>query len=70
MNCGSCNFSEFENVKLNIRLADSDERQYYLVDNTYKIELGPVNGARIVVFGINYNILQIEDGMAQLQFAF
>ncbi len=70
MNCGSCNFSEFENVKLNIRLADSDQRQYYLRDDTYKIELGPEGtGTRIVVFGVSYNILQIEDGLAQLQFS-
>jgi hypothetical protein len=72
MNCGSCNFSEFENVKLNIRLAGSDIRQYHILDDSYTIELGPEISAgtstRIVVFGINYNILQIEDGMAQLQF--
>ncbi len=74
MNCGSCNFSEFENVKLNIRLAGSDIRQYHILDDDYTLELGPDDsagsaGTRIVVFGVNYNILQIEDGMAQLQFS-
>ena len=71
MNVGSCNFSEFENVKLNIRLAGSDIRQYHILDNDYTLELGPETGTgtRIVVFGINYNILQIEDGMCQLQFS-
>ena len=70
MTCGSCNFSELDSVKLKIRLAGSDQRQYYLADNTYKIELGPEGaGTRIIVFGINYNVLQIEDGMAQLQFS-
>jgi hypothetical protein len=72
MNCGSCNFSEFESVKLNIRLAGSDIRQYHILDDSYTIELGPEvttgSSTRIVVFGVNYNILQIEDGMAQLQF--
>ncbi len=68
MNCGSCNFSEFENVKLNIRLAGSDIRHYHILDNDYLLQLGPENNTRIVVYGINYNILQIEDGMAQLQF--
>ena len=69
MNVGSCNFSEFENVKLNIRLAGSDIRQYHILENDYNIELGPESGTRIVVFAINYNILQIEDGMCQLQFS-
>ena len=69
MNCGSCNFSEFDSVKLNIRLADSDIRRYHLAIPTYTVELGPENSTRIVVFGVNYNILQIEDGMAQLQFS-
>jgi hypothetical protein len=73
MNNGSCNFSEFESVKLNIRLAGSDIRQYHILDNSYLLEIGPGtgpgSGTRIVVFGINYNILQIEDGMAQLQFS-
>jgi len=72
VNCGSCNFSDFESVKLNIRLAGSDIRQYHITDPTYTIELGPeVGGActRIVVYGVNYNILQIEDGMSQLQFS-
>jgi hypothetical protein len=72
VNCGSCNFSDFESVKLNIRLAGSDIRQYHITDPTYTIELGPEvggSGTRIVVYGINYNILQIEDGMSQLQFS-
>jgi hypothetical protein len=73
MNNGSCNFSEFESVKLNIRLAGSDIRQYHILDNSYLLEIGPGigpgSGTRIVVFGINDNILQIEDGMAQLQFS-
>ena len=69
MNCGSCNFSEFDSVTLNIRLAGSDIRRYHLVETDYQLELGPENSTRIVVFGVNYNILQIEDGMAQLQFS-
>jgi len=73
LNCGSCNFSEFESVKLNIRLAGSDIRQYHIIDDDYTIELGPDVSAntstRIVVYGTSYNILQIEDGMAQLQFS-
>ena len=73
MNVGSCNFSEFESVALNIRLAGSDIRQYHILENDYTIELGPETGGgsstRIVVFGVSYNVLQIEDGMAQLQFS-
>lgn len=71
MNCGSCNFNQFESVKLNIRLAESDIRQYHITDNSYLLELGPgiSSSTRIVVYGVNYNFLQIEDGMAQLQFS-
>ena len=69
MNVGSCNFSEFESVTLNIKLAGSDIRQYHILDNDYTIELGPESNTRIVVFGVSYNVLQIEDGMAQLQFS-
>ena len=69
MNCGSCNFTTLDTVKLNIRLADSDIRRYHLADADYLLELGPDNSTRIVVYGINYNVLQIDDGMAQLQFS-
>jgi hypothetical protein len=71
MNNGSCNFTALDTVKLNIRLADSDIRRYHLADPDYLLELGPEigTGTRIVVYGINYNVLQIDDGMAQLQFS-
>jgi len=71
-NMGSCNFSELENVKLNIKLADSDIRFFSLetdipeADRT--IDVGPDNNMMISIYGINYNVFIIEDGMSELMY--
>jgi hypothetical protein len=69
---GSCNFSELENVKLNIKLADSDIRFFSLetdipeADRT--IDVGPDNNLMRSIYGINYNVFFIEDGMSELMY--
>ena len=68
LNVGSCNFSEFESVKLNIRLAGSDIRRFSLIDTDYTIELGPEDSTRVAVYGISYNFFDIEDGMCELRY--
>lgn len=65
-NSGSCNFSQLENVKLNIKLAGADERRFSLTEPDYTIELGPESNALISVHGTNYNVLIIENGMIEL----
>jgi hypothetical protein len=65
---GSCNFSEIDSVRLNIRLADDDLRRFSLADPDYILNVGPEGTAHISIYGVNYNILLIEEGMAGLQF--
>ncbi len=66
-NMGSCNFSEIDIAKLNIHLADSDIRSYNIQNpNFYQIELGPERSTFISVYGVNYNIFIIEDGLSEL----
>ncbi len=68
LNLGSCNFSEIDNVKLTIRLAEPDERRFSLENPNYKIQLGPEQSTFISVYGINYNVFIIEDGMSELMY--
>ena len=67
-NMGSCNFSALENVKLNIHLADSDIRRFSLPNPDYTIDVGPDCCAIISVYGVNYNVLIIEEGMCELMY--
>ncbi len=67
-NMGSCNFSMIDNVKLNIKLAGSDIRRFSLPIPEYIIELGPEDSTFISVYGTNYNVLIIEDGLSELMY--
>lgn len=67
-NVGSCNFSEIDNVKLNISLADSDIRRFSLENPNYLVQLGPEDSTFISVYGVNYNVFIIEEGMSELMY--
>ena len=67
-NKGSCNFNNFDNVKLNIKLEESDIRRFSYVDPSYIINVGPENQINISSYGVSYNVLIIEDGMCELMY--
>ena len=67
-NKGSCNFSEFESIDLNVQLAGSDIRRFSFNIPDYTINIGPESKVNITVYGVSYNILDIEDGMSELRF--
>lgn len=67
-NKGSCNFSEFESISLGIQLAGSDIRRFSFNVPDYTQNVGPETTVNITVYGISYNILDIEDGASELRF--
>lgn len=67
-NRGSCNFSEFETVNLNLTLQTHDIRRFNFQDPTYVIDVGPENKVQVAIYGVNYNVFVIENGMSELMF--
>jgi hypothetical protein len=68
-NMGSCNFSELENVCLTIKLSES-ETKFIHYSNADTITVGPENNNIFKIYGINYNIFKIQDGMGELMFPY
>lgn len=66
-NMGSCNFSVFDTVKLNIKLTDLSS-YYYNKNIENKILIGHCNKTLIKMYANNYNILVIESGMGAIMF--
>lgn len=68
-NMGSCNFSELENVYLNVKLANSSTEYIHYTDNN-TITVGPENSTLIKIYAINYNIFKIDSGLGALMFPY
>jgi|SaaInlStandDraft_7_1057024.scaffolds.fasta_scaffold01923_13 hypothetical protein len=68
-NMGSCNFSELENVYLNIKLENSSTEYIHYTDNN-TIAIGPENNTIIKIYAINYNIFNIDSGISRLMFPY
>ena len=66
-NKGSCNFSLFNTVKINIKLTDISS-YYYNKKLESKILIGHCNKTLLKMYAVNYNILVIESGMGGVMF--
>ena len=67
-NTGSCNFSELDEVSLDIKLVNSENEVYHRDGSTISIGTGASN--KIKVYAINYNIFKIDSGMGAVMFPY
>ena len=65
-NTGSCNFSELDEVSLDIKLVNSENEIYHKDGSTISIGTGASN--KIKVYAISYNIFKIDSGMGAVMF--
>jgi hypothetical protein len=68
-NTGSCNFSELENIALNIKLI-SPSTEYIHYSNNDTVTIGPESSTIIKIYGVNYNIFVIDSGMGAIKFPY
>ena len=66
-NKGSCNFSELDEVALNINLSNKTNEIYHRNGST--IQIGS-DTAIIKIFAVNYNIFKIDSGMGSVLFPY
>jgi hypothetical protein len=68
-NTGSCNFSELENIVLNIKLA-TPTTEYIHYTNNDTVIIGPENSTIVKIYGVNYNIFVIDSGLGAIKYPY
>ena len=67
-NTGSCNFSVFDSIRLNIKLTDRTTEKIDISDQTNTISFGRGDTNTISIYAVNYNIFVIESGMGGVMY--